>query len=617
MADPITGTPGQNALKEARTSTQVEASNLSSFRTEEGRAESVRSAFDAGADARVPGASASTVGGRAGKPPVSHEGKGSPLGRSRSRGAAHDDKGSAHGRSRSRGAARGRGGRTHGVPLRALTPERSRRARRITAEGLARRASAVVDSNDGDASDEIVGNVKDAAFRGADAVRGGLRARDSMTAFVGARREGATVPQAVRRALLGKTREVARAKAAAKVVTDMGVRMRVATTVRAVVAAIMAAVTSVAAAILPILLALLPILLLLFVVIALSSCFSFDTSSLTEDEAYVASYLAQREFTTPAIAAVMGNMRAESGFDPTLDLDDGYGTVSLGLVQMTGAERDSFKAWCAQNNLSWDTTEAQCEWIFSGEDSTIHGSTTVMGSSFDPGWYQSASRWSSIMITGSLAGYYSRCGDYQEAIADKVDGWYRTGEDFRQADDVDLATFCWMACYERCGNFDKAGRDVSNLSNRLTFARQYLEKLTESSGGGQEYEQANARQKAIADACHQVGSPGGGLCAMWVSQVYQAAGLGYPGGNACDMYRDYTWSTDRADLKVGMIVAVPSWTGTSAGRIYGHVGIYVGDNKVMHNVGSVQVMDLDKWISTYGTTYVPRWGFAAGDHRTL
>lgn len=599
MADPITGTPGQNALKEARTSAQVGAANLSSFRTEEGRAEAVRADFDTGADSRVPGASATTLGGRP-------KARGGDAGRARTFGKT----------SRARGQ-RGRGKGARPNPLRNLTPEQRRRARRRAAEGVVRSASSIVDQRDGDASDEVVGDMRNAAFRGADAVRGGLRARDATTAFLGTRREGASVPQAVRRALVRRTREVSKARAAAKVVTDMGIRMRVATTVRAVVAAVMAAVTSVVAAVAPILLALLPILLLLFVVIALSTCFSFDTASLTEDEAYVASYLAQREFTTPAIAAVMGNMKAESEFDPKLDQDDGYGTVSLGLVQMTGGERESFLSWCSQNNLSWDTASAQCEWIFSGEDSTIHGSTVVTGSSFDPGWYQSGSRWSSVMITGSLAGYYTRCGDYQEAIADKIDGWYRTGDDFRQADDVELATFCWMACYERCGNFDKAGRDVSNLSSRLTYARQYLEKLTQSSGNGQEYELSDDQQKAIVDACHRVGSPGSGLCAMWVSQVYEAAGLGYPGGNANNMYDNYTWSTSKSDLKVGMIIAVPSWTGTSAGRIYGHVGIYIGDNKVMHNVGSVQVMDLDKWISTYGTTYVPRWGFAAGDHRTL
>ncbi len=612
MADPITGTPGQNALRDARTSEQVGEANASAFQGGEDRARAVRSGFDAGSESRVPGAAATS--------PVGYPGG--------KRGVRAEPQAPAR-----PGARRGRGLGAHGrkgadAPLRALTPERRRRARRLAVGGLARGASSAVDSDDGDFSDEVVGDLKNAAFRGTDAVRGGLRARRATTAFLGARREGASVPQAVRHALQRKTREVARAKAAAKVVTDMGVRMRVATTVRAVVAAIVAAVSSVIAAVLPILLMLLPVLIVLVMVIGLASCLSIDTSSLTETESYVASYLAQQGFTTPAIAAVMGNMKAESGFDPTLDADDGYGTMSLGLVQMTGAERESFLQWCADNGLSWDTAEAQCRWIFSGEDSTIHGSAVATGSSFDPGWYQSASRWSGVMITGSLAGYYSRCGDYQEVIAPKIDGWYRTGEDFRQADDVELAAFCWMACYERCGNFDKAGNEVAHLSSRLTFARQYLEKLAGSGGSGVEYELSDDKQRAIADACHRVGSPGAGLCAMWVSQVYEAAGLGYPSGNADDMYWDYTWSTDRSELKVGMIVAVYQhdyagayWNGNADGRhpgnVYGHVAIYVGDGMVMHNVGSVQTMSLDSWISVYGRRCPPRWGFAAGDMRDL
>ena len=60
-----------------------------------------------------------------------------------------------------------------------------------------------------------------------------------------------------------------------------------------------------------------------------------------------------------------------------------------------------------------------------------------------------------------------------------------------------------------------------------------------------------------------------------------------------------------------MIVAVPSWTGTAAGRTYGHVAIYIGDGQVMDNIGSIRTTSLDSWISTYGDTYPVRWGFAA------
>ena len=127
--------------------------------------------------------------------------------------------------------------------------------------------------------------------------------------------------------------------------------------------------------------------------------------------------------------------------------------------------------------------------------------------------------------------------------------------------------------------------------------------------GGQEYQAANAKQKAIVDACKTTKSPGEGWCAAWVTFVYLNAGAGHPTGNACDMYWSYCKYSDRSQLKVGMIVAVPSHPHTSAGKIYGHVGIYIGDGKIMHNVGSIETDSLDWWISHYGATRTVKWGF--------
>ena len=121
---------------------------------------------------------------------------------------------------------------------------------------------------------------------------------------------------------------------------------------------------------------------------------------------------------------------------------------------------------------------------------------------------------------------------------------------------------------------------------------------------------ASTKGAAIVSASTQVGSPGAGLCAMWVSRVYSRAGLGYPGGNANNMYWNFCTSSNKADLEPGMIVAVSSWPGTAAGRIYGHVGIYIGGGMVRHNVGPIATMDLDSWISAYGATVTPRWGWA-------
>ena len=119
-------------------------------------------------------------------------------------------------------------------------------------------------------------------------------------------------------------------------------------------------------------------------------------------------------------------------------------------------------------------------------------------------------------------------------------------------------------------------------------------------------------QQRVVNACYATPSPGAGLCAMWVSQVFQNAGLGYPSGNACDMYNAWCTSANKSVLKPGMIVAVSSHSSTPMGRIYGHVGIYVGGGMVMQNIGSVNTQSLDSWIAYYGDTVTPRWGWCMG-----
>ena len=129
-------------------------------------------------------------------------------------------------------------------------------------------------------------------------------------------------------------------------------------------------------------------------------------------------------------------------------------------------------------------------------------------------------------------------------------------------------------------------------------------------GGGKEYEASSEVQKKIVNAAYITPSPGAGWCAMWVSQVYQNAGLGFIGGNACDMYRNYTFTSDRSKLKVGMLVAVESSSsGGSLGVTYGHVGIYIGDGKVMDNIGHIRVTTLDDWIATFCKHHPVGFGF--------
>lgn len=121
------------------------------------------------------------------------------------------------------------------------------------------------------------------------------------------------------------------------------------------------------------------------------------------------------------------------------------------------------------------------------------------------------------------------------------------------------------------------------------------------------------KQQAVVNACYSTPSPGLGWCAAWVTNVFRNAGVGYFGGNACDMFNAWCYSADRSTLKVGMIVADSSHPTTGiAGRLYGHVGIYVGGGIVMSNQGAITSKSLDSFISFFGGGSGVRWGWLGG-----
>ena len=96
-----------------------------------------------------------------------------------------------------------------------------------------------------------------------------------------------------------------------------------------------------------------------------------SVGSLQGVPAEVALYLKGYGYTNEAIAGILGNMAVEnSAFDPGLGGDDGYGTDSIGLIQLSGANKNDFLRWCANTGKVWSTVSAQMEWTFSGEPGT-------------------------------------------------------------------------------------------------------------------------------------------------------------------------------------------------------------------------------------------------------
>lgn len=116
-------------------------------------------------------------------------------------------------------------------------------------------------------------------------------------------------------------------------------------------------------------------------------------------------------------------------------------------------------------------------------------------------------------------------------------------------------------------------------------------------------------QFQIVGRCYNVPSPGVGLCSEWVSEVFYPVLGSYPNGDACDMFWNWCHSRDISQLKVGMIVAVPTHTHTNAGARWGHIAIYVGNGMVMDNIGYIRTTSLAWWLNYYHTTATPQWGW--------
>lgn len=102
--------------------------------------------------------------------------------------------------------------------------------------------------------------------------------------------------------------------------------------------------------------------------------------------------------------------------------------------------------------------------------------------------------------------------------------------------------------------------------------------------------------QAIINATNSTPWPGASLCSKWVDDVYDNAGLtAQRYVSAYEQSKHTVISTDKTAIPVGAAV-YGTGTGTAGGP-YGHVGIYIGDGKVVDSVSNgIQVSTLEEWI---------------------
>ena len=145
---------------------------------------------------------------------------------------------------------------------------------------------------------------------------------------------------------------------------------------------------------------------------------------------------------------------------------------------------------------------------------------------------------------------------FWDEFAESCSGWNKAKyKVFCAQSDLKQCVYLFRSQFERCGESEAAD------ANRLAQAQRIYDALGTSNGtngidgNGQDLKKATRRQKDVVNAANTTTSPGQGWCAAWVTNVFQNAGIGYFGGNACDMCRAYCTSTNVRDLKVGMIIA--------------------------------------------------------------
>ncbi|MCM1284720.1 MAG: hypothetical protein NC213_10540 [Acetobacter sp.] len=111
-------------------------------------------------------------------------------------------------------------------------------------------------------------------------------------------------------------------------------------------------------------------------------------------------------------------------------------------------------------------------------------------------------------------------------------------------------------------------------------------------------EVVNETQKKIVTVATNSSSYGisakSGYCQAWVADVYQAV-TGSRGSAHCALCAADMWaiSTDWSKIPVGATVY-----GYSSSQ-YGHVGIYIGNGMVAHNIGYIKIEPIEDWIKTY------------------
>lgn len=217
----------------------------------------------------------------------------------------------------------------------------------------------------------------------------------------------------------------------------------------------------------------------------------------------------------------------------------------------------------------------------------------------------------------------SSCGINWEAISPETHNWMSvTGEyngasinGWRKYPDFNVAVLDFGEVIAT-GNKYFAGGNITIESIGLSYCNppehwiknvsQFVKEMYDIVGIAVPSSEGNDLQQKVVEVAKNSTSYGiaakKNMCQAWVADVYKVANVTSTRMSACcAVHAGQKWgvSTDWSQIPIGATVYGYSYDYATSSAVYGHVGIYIGDGDVAHNVGGVRVDSLENWIRTY------------------
>ena len=162
------------------------------------------------------------------------------------------------------------------------------------------------------------------------------------------------------------------------------------------------------------------------------------------------------------------------------------------------------------------------------------------------------------------------------------------------------------------GTIDGIGSIYASDKNWATAVKKHMSTIFGYTGSSGEANATGMQEKIvkIAKSQNTLGCQSG-YCQKWVANVYAKAGQSRV-SKPCATEAANAWivSTDRKNIPLGACVYGKAVGNARCGNHEaGHVGIYIGDGKVAHNVEGIKIESLDSWANKFKWK---GWGWNGG-----